>query len=196
MKEQVEIWLFLSVQQILGHWCSQFIAKKEPSCLTLPGIWQDYYEQGFCWTSPVASLVVQMVKNLPAMQKTQVQSLGEKDPLEKESAAHSSILAWRIPWTEKPAGLPFMGSQRVRHDWATNLLSFTRCLGSECQVIYVPSCFCFCPLCHPCMSPVAMLVLNIWWLPAFANCSTPMIYFCCFPSSIFLRDLLCSMLYM
>ena len=91
----------------------------------------------------------------------------------------------------------FMGSQRVRHDWATNLLSFTSCLRLECQVIYVPSCLCLCPLCHhPCTSPVAMLVLNTWWLPTFVNCSTPMIYFCCFPSSIFLRDLLCSMLYM
>ena len=45
-----------------------------------------------------------MVKNLPAMQETQVQSLGQEDPLEKESATHSSILAWRIPWTEEPAG--------------------------------------------------------------------------------------------
>ena len=52
-----------------------------------------------------ASLVAQMVKNPPAMQETQVQSLGWEDPLEKEMATHSSILAWRIPWTEKPGGL-------------------------------------------------------------------------------------------
>ena len=51
-----------------------------------------------------ASLVAQMVKNLPAMQETQVQSLGQEDPLEKEMATHSSILAWRIPWTEEPGG--------------------------------------------------------------------------------------------
>ena len=57
-----------------------------------------------------------MVKNLPAMQETQVQALGQKDPLEKEMATHSSILAWRIPWTEDPGGLQSMGSQRVRHD--------------------------------------------------------------------------------
>ena len=57
-----------------------------------------------------------MVKNLPAMQETQVQSLGQEDPLEKESATHSSILAWRIPWTEEPAGLQPMMLQRVRHD--------------------------------------------------------------------------------
>ena len=57
-----------------------------------------------------------MVKNLPAMQETRVQSLGGKDPLEKEMAIHSSIVAWKIPWTEEPGGLQSMGSQRVRHD--------------------------------------------------------------------------------
>ena len=65
-------------------------------------------------------LVAQMAKNLPAMQETQVRSLGQEDPLEKEMATHSSILAWRIPWTEEAGGLQSMGSQRVRHDWATN----------------------------------------------------------------------------
>ena len=59
-----------------------------------------------------ASLVTQMVKNLPAVQETWVRSLGQEDPLEKEIATHSSILAWRIPRTEKPGGLQFMGSQR------------------------------------------------------------------------------------
>ena len=54
-----------------------------------------------------------MVKNLPDMQKTQVQSLGGEDPLEKGTATHFSILAWRIPWTEEPGGLQSMGSQRV-----------------------------------------------------------------------------------
>ena len=63
-----------------------------------------------------ASLVAQMVKNLPAMQETQVLSLGWEDPLEKEMATHSSILAWRIPWTEKPGGLQSMGLQRLRHN--------------------------------------------------------------------------------
>ena len=58
-----------------------------------------------CW----ASLVAQTVKNLPSVQKTQVQSLGQDDSLEKEMATHSSILAWRIPWTEEPAGLLSMG---------------------------------------------------------------------------------------
>ena len=56
-----------------------------------------------------ASLVAQMVKKLPAMQETQLQSLGQKDPLKKGVATHSSILAWRIPWTEEPGGLQSMG---------------------------------------------------------------------------------------
>jgi len=57
-----------------------------------------------------------MVKNPPVMQETRVQSLGWEDPLEKGMATHSSILAWRIPWTEDPGGVQSMGSQRVRHD--------------------------------------------------------------------------------
>ena len=63
-----------------------------------------------------ASLVAQSVKNLPAVQETQVRSLGWEDPLEKEMATHSSILAWKISWTEEPGGLQSMGSQRVGHD--------------------------------------------------------------------------------
>ena len=58
-----------------------------------------------------ASLVVQKVKNLPAMQETWVQSLGQEDPLEKGMATHSSILAWRIPWTKEPGGLQSMELQ-------------------------------------------------------------------------------------
>ena len=63
-----------------------------------------------------ASLVDQMVKNLPAMWETWVQSLGWEDPLKKEMATHSSILAWRIPWTKEPGRLQSKGSQRVRQD--------------------------------------------------------------------------------
>ena len=59
----------------------------------------------------MASLVAQMLKNLPVMQETQVQSLGLEDPLEKGMATHSSILAWEIPWTEEPGGLQSTGSQ-------------------------------------------------------------------------------------
>ena len=63
-----------------------------------------------------ASLVAQMVKRLPAMWETQVQSLSWEDPLEKEMATHSNILAWKIPWTEEPGRPQSMGWQRVRHD--------------------------------------------------------------------------------
>ena len=62
------------------------------------------------------SLVAHLVKSLLAMQETWVQSLGQEDPLEKEMAIRSSILAWRIPWIEEPGGLKSMGSQRVGHD--------------------------------------------------------------------------------
>ena len=66
---------------------------------------------GLVWTS----LVAQMVKNLPEMQETCIPSLVWEDPLEKEMATHSSILAWRIPWKEESGRLQSMGSQRVRH---------------------------------------------------------------------------------
>ena len=75
-----------------------------------------------CITCIFTSLVAQMLKRLSAMQETQVRSLGWEDPLEKEMVAHSSILAWEIPWTAEPGRLPelgrllSMGSQRVRHD--------------------------------------------------------------------------------
>ena len=64
----------------------------------------------------VAFLVAQRVKNLPAMQETWVQFLGWEDPPKKEMATHSSILAWKIPWTKETGGLQSMGSQGVRHN--------------------------------------------------------------------------------
>ena len=65
-------------------------------------------------------MVAQMVKNLPTVQETWVQSLGWEESLEEVMATHSSILAWRIPWTEEPRGLQSMGSQRVRHNGEAN----------------------------------------------------------------------------
>ena len=62
------------------------------------------------------SLETQSVKNLSVIQKTQIQSLGWEDPLDKEMATHSNILTWRIPWTQEPGELQSMRSQRVRHD--------------------------------------------------------------------------------
>ena len=71
------------------------------------------------------SLVAQRLKRLPEMQETRVQSLSREDPLEKEMAPHSSILAWRIPWREEPGRPQSMGSQIVRHYWATSLSLFS-----------------------------------------------------------------------
>ena len=68
----------------------------------------------------MATLVAQMLKNLPVMQETLVQSLAQEDPLEKEMATHSSIPACRISWTEEPGGLQSMGLHRVGHDWVIN----------------------------------------------------------------------------
>ena len=84
------------------------------------------------------SLMVQRLKRLPAMKETWVRSLGWEDPLEKEMATHSSVLAWRIPWTEEPGGLQSTGSQRVRHDWVTSLSFFLYyfCILLEC--LYFP----------------------------------------------------------
>ena len=76
----------------------------------------------------LASLVAQKVENLPIMPETRVQSLSWKDTLEKGKATHSSILAWRIPWTQEPGELQSMGSQRGRHSWATNTHTDIHCL--------------------------------------------------------------------
>ena len=70
------------------------------------------YSLHYSW----ASLVAQLVKNLPAMQETPVRFLGQEDSLEKGTATHSSVLTWRIPWTEEPSRLQSMGLQRVKYD--------------------------------------------------------------------------------
>ena len=82
-----------------------------------------------------ASLVAQMVKNLPAMWETQVWSLGQENPLEKGMDTHSSILAWRIPWTEESGELQSMGSQRVRHNWGTNTIKSPMTFFTELEQI-------------------------------------------------------------
>ena len=74
--------------------------------------------------SPGTSLVAQMLRSLPVMWETLVQSLDQEDPLEKETATHSSMLAWKIQWMEEPVRLQSMGSQRVGHDWVTSLHFF------------------------------------------------------------------------
>ena len=72
----------------------------------------------------LASMVSQKVRSLPVVKETWVQSMSWEDSLEKEMATHSSILAWKIQWTEEPGGLQFMGLQRVGHDWVTNTFTF------------------------------------------------------------------------
>ena len=91
------------------------------ACSVLGPHWR---QAGFGMTSSAgkASLVAQRSKRLPAMRETWVWSLDREDLLEKEMAAHSSILAWRIPWTEEPGGLQSTGLQRAGHDWATSLV--------------------------------------------------------------------------
>ena len=79
--------------------------------------WKPYSDIQYKW----ASLVAQMVKCLPAMRETWVQSLDQEDPLEKEMETHSNTLAWKIPWTEEPGRLQSTGSQRVGHDWESSL---------------------------------------------------------------------------
>ena len=78
-----------------------------------------------------ARLLAQLVKNLPAMQEIQVQSLGQEDPLEKETATHSSILPWRIPGTEAPGRLQSTGLHKVGHDWARSTAQHIKQITNE-----------------------------------------------------------------
>ena len=100
----------LSINSFYGNRCML------SSTLGNKWIWHLTHCTDISWTS----LVDQMVKNLPAIQETQVWFLGHKDPLEKGMATNSRILAWRLPWMEEPSRLQSMGSQRVGHDWVTN----------------------------------------------------------------------------
>ena len=103
-------------QQCIGQVIKSFIQK------TI-AIFRSLVQNSFnnCLTSQKASLVAQRLKHLPPMRETQVRSLGREDPLEKEMATHSSILAWKISWMEELGWLLSMGSQRVGPNWATEL---------------------------------------------------------------------------
>ena len=116
--------------------CSQLVGMNDAATMVFPQkiknritIWPDNSTSACMSPKPwnqslkeiICTPIVQMVKRLRTMWETQVQSLGWKDPLEKEMATQSSILAWKIPWTEEPGRLQSMGSQRVRHNWATEL---------------------------------------------------------------------------
>ena len=96
------------------------------TCL-IPALVKAIYKNG-------ASQLAQMVKNLPAMQQTWVQSLGQKDPLEKGITTHSNILAWRIPWTEEPGRPQSMELQRMGHKWATHTHTLTEQLTLHTHV--------------------------------------------------------------
>ena len=98
----------LSSSLVYWHYCCKYLQPNMAPC----------YKISLGWVIPGASLVAQRIKRLPAMQETQVRSLGWEDPLEKEMATHSSVLAWRIPGTAKPGGLPSLGSHTVEHNWS------------------------------------------------------------------------------
>ena len=114
-------------------------AGKESTCNAgdpglIPGLERSPEEgMGYTLQYSWASLVAQTVKNLPAMQETWIWSLGWEDPLEEGMATHSSILVWKIPWTEEPGGLQSTGLQRVGHDWVTqHSTALERYLGKHC----------------------------------------------------------------
>ena len=96
-----------------------------------------------------ASLVAHPVKNSPAVQETQemwVQSLGQEDPLEEEMATHSSILAWKIPWTEEPGGIQSNGSQRVGCNWVLGWLKKKNSLHNHPGKFLIPNIYIYSPI--------------------------------------------------
>ena len=96
------------------------------------------------WATRETGKLAQMVKHRPTMQETQVRSLGWEDLLEKETAPHSSTLAWKISWTEEPGRLQSMGSQKVRHNWATSLsLSLSMCVNPKLWIYPSPQLYFF-----------------------------------------------------
>ena len=119
---------FLSLAHF--HGCGKWIIINIIICIMSAIYWL-----GVMYFSGWASLI-KIVKNLPAMQETQVWSLDQEDPLEKGMTTHSSILAQRIPWTEEPGRLQSMGSQRVGHDWSnqacTHVLFRIVCIWYNC----------------------------------------------------------------
>ena len=116
-------------------------------------------------------LMAQMVKNLLEMWETRMQFLGQEDPLERSVATHSSIFAWRIPWTEEPGRLQSRGSQRVTHDWATNTFTYkdSHRVASSClwisELWSANLCFCCYPGPFPQQPPLPSLLSPSWALP-------------------------------
>ena len=109
-------------------------------------------------------LIAQSVKRLPEVQETWIQFLDWKDPLEKEMATHSSIRAWRIPWTEESGGLQSMGSKRVRHDLATEPPPHYHTTTLECK-LFEKKTNCVFPVlikCQSCSKNVSICGINQW----------------------------------
>ena len=131
--------IHLNLLQLLKQnvtWASHFLSQYLPWVTKSRALQHAWTRLSFCYSKHCSlknksyvqtTLVVEMVKNLPAVQETWIQSLGREDPLEKRMATHPNILAWRIPWAEEPGRLHPTGSQRVRHDWVTN--TFTLMYG-------------------------------------------------------------------
>ena len=131
---------------------------------------------GLKWRGSRGSLVAQMLKNPPTMQETWVRSLGQRDPLEEGKETHSSILAWRIPWTEEPGGIQSMGLQTVRHDWVTNHSTqaptgVSWCPPSPCVCEWVCVCKCTCE----CVVCVCVSEWEIWNSPGCCRCHLPLL---------------------
>ena len=109
-----------SVEKLLSqYFFSETFTFSPPQTTLLDVPWLCIVPNRLFW----AYLVTQIVKNLPVLQKTWVRFPGQADPLEEGMATHSSILVWRIPWTEEAGGLQSMWLQRVRHNWVTNTYS-------------------------------------------------------------------------
>ena len=111
------------------------------------------------------------------MQETRVQFLGQKDPLEKGMAIHSSILAWRIPWTEEPGGLQSVGSQRVGHDWATNttlLLLLVVVQSLSCVQLFMTPWTAACRLLCPVRHLLELAQIHVCWVSDAIQPSRPL----------------------
>ena len=128
-------WNFVLCIELSTSWKCRFAP--------INGHWESFLYKALARNG--ASLVAQRLKHLPAMRDTWVQSLGWENPLEKEMATHSSLLAWRIPWAEEPGGLQSTGSQRVGHDRTTSL-SLSLWSGMEARrssgFLIIILCFC------------------------------------------------------
>ena len=135
--------LFLSFRRWMFFWKLESYSLLAPLRFPLSSVGCEHWS--------FQPLVAQTVRNLPVIQETQVWSLGQEDPLEKEMATHYSIIAWRIPWTEEPGGLQSTGLQRIGRNWASE--------HAHTLVLFNPAC------------SLSFLSLNPAWLSRQSGCS-------------------------